>query len=188
MKIMAVVLTLLLAVSLAFATHLDSVSDNDGMSTDDNTITTADTSGLDCRDVNPYDSIDQCGEGTSGRMLTSDTWVSSDIETTSDGGWILLRCRAGDDVDTWECQVVEQTEATSDRILTSDLSRTGVATRSTGTTWSDTYDYNNPNRVTTDTGDDDMTVEEDTETTGFESPVVYRNNLNTDRTSAEQAD
>lgn len=90
------------------------------------------------------------------------------------------------DMEMLECYIVDESSQ-SDRQTVSD--RTTITT--SGTSWSDQWDYNNPNRATSD---GTMTVDgngqrmDSDATRGFESPVVYQNTLDTSRTSEEQAD
>jgi hypothetical protein len=190
MKLLAVVLTLLLAIGAVFAAHM---VDDDERTLDG------------CPDINPHDSINTCDSEDADdsimnpdRMTTvrirdavtvGDTVAVSD---TTSREWVTLRCMMSD--------TASGTAAGSDMMLrcyvvnagttdTGTTETTSDATVMTGTSWSDRWDYNNPTRVTASVdAADGMTIQDDDETRGFESPVVYRNDLDTTRTSPEQAD
>jgi hypothetical protein len=153
-------------------------------------VTTADrvNTALDCVDHNPYDSIATCegttSSATSGRPVSDYTSTGSAIGV-DEGEWIMLQCQLVDRTDmTMQCWPLGSNSANratvSDSTTLNSRTNTAIGTSSMGTSWSDLYDYNNPTRQTVDgTGD---RVESDT-TRGFESPVVYKDTLNTQRTT-----
>lgn len=168
-------------------------------------MTVSDRNMMNC-DVNPYDSVDTCADQqvTADRQTVTNSQLISDRQTVSDTSdtWLVLQCRVtedtqntgvlnADDMEMLECYVVDEssTQTVSDRQTVNDrqrVSNTGITT--TGTSFSDQWDYNNPNRDSTMTTEGSGQRMDSDATRGFESPVVYQNTLDTSRTSEEQAD